>query len=166
MNDAVRKVLVISDAHGQAAPVEEAIRREEPFDLLVSLGDLTGVYEKLEELTKVPLVAVAGNCDLYSDLPGARTFTLGPHHVLAVHGHHQGVRYGHDMLAEEAAAAGCDVAMYGHTHIPVIDFTSFPGLWILNPGSIALPHQPGQERSYMIINVDENGKIDPWIRYL
>ena len=162
----IRKVLVISDAHGSADPVKTAILREQPFDIVVSLGDFTGALNCVYELTKAPVVAVAGNCDLYSSLPPSMTFSIGPHRVLAVHGHYQQVRYGYEFLAEEAVKAGCDVVMFGHTHVPVIDYTSVPGLLILNPGSIALPKQEGLEKSYMTIDVDENGKLDPWIRYL
>ena len=56
-------------------------------------------------------------------------------------------------LMYTALENGCDVAMYGHTHVPFDD--SFgeekeTQVRILNPGSISLP-RGGRGKSYMVV---------------
>ena len=44
-----------------------------------------------------------------------------------------GVKYDLDTLADAAAARGAEVALFGHTHIPVAEQRS--GVFLFNPGS-------------------------------
>ena len=159
------KVLIISDSHGHNDRVRAVINKEEPFDLLVHLGDALGLEELLPDMVTAPVVIVAGNCDFFSALPFEMTFSLGPHRALAVHGHMEFVSCGLDMLREKAVKNGCDIVMFGHTHQPLIDWSQ-PGMLILNPGSITYPRQDGREHSYMILTVEEDGKLDAEVRYL
>jgi hypothetical protein len=53
-------------------------------------------------------------------------------------------------------ARGCDIAMYGHTHRPFLD--TIDGVTILNPGSLSYPRQSGHQPSYMVMEMDDDGK--------
>ena len=44
-----------------------------------------------------------------------------------------GVKYDLDTLADAAAARGANVALFGHTHIPVAEERG--GVFLFNPGS-------------------------------
>jgi hypothetical protein len=81
----------------------------------------------------------------------------GNHKVLITHGHYYGVSYGYEKIAAAAKAKGCDIVLYGHTHVPTIDH--YQDLIIANPGSIAFPRQESREHTYMTILVDNSGEL-------
>ena len=54
--------------------------------------------------------------------------------------------------------------MYGHTHRPF--YEKEEGLITLNPGSLCYPRQPGRKPSYMIMQIDSNGKLEITQEYL
>lgn len=39
------KVLIVSDTHGKEGNLKEAIRREQPIDMLIHCGDVEGARE-------------------------------------------------------------------------------------------------------------------------
>ena len=67
-------------------------------------------------------------------------------------------------IEREAAAQGYDIVMFGHTHRPVIDYTR--DVIALNPGSLSYPRQEGRRPSYIVMNLDKNGKANFEIKYL
>ena len=160
----VKKVLILSDSHGRSENIRLAIIKERP-DMLIHLGDIEDDPEKVRRwlgLT-VPAVFVQGNCDRYGgyDLQKSAVFELNGHKFFCSHGHMQGVNYGLQNLMYSALENGCDIAMYGHTHIPYDEEFSgedenLGGVRILNPGSISLP-RGGSRRSYMIMTFDSEG---------
>ena len=90
----------------------------------------------------------------------------------------QRVNYGLLTLSLTAQEQGCDICMFGHTHVPYDSFgdavsafsryyesgfgMSSSGPRILNPGSIALP-RGGSSRGYMIMDMEDDGRYD--VRY-
>jgi hypothetical protein len=67
-------------------------------------------------------------------------------------------------LKEEARSRGVDIVMYGHTHKPVIDTSG--GMIAVNPGSLTYPRQAGRRPSYILMELDEEGKAHFSIHYL
>ena len=63
-----------------------------------------------------PLIAVAGNCDMFSSQQRMARAAYGAHRILAVHGHLQDVKYGYDRLSYYAEEVGANIALFGHTH--------------------------------------------------
>ena len=59
------KVLIVSDTHGRDAKLEEAVRREAPFDMLVHCGDVEGREFYIEALAECPCCIVSGNNDFF-----------------------------------------------------------------------------------------------------
>ena len=53
--------------------------------------------------------------------------------IFYTHGHMYGVKYDLDTLAEAAAARGAEVALFGHTHIPLEE--QHGTVLLFNPGS-------------------------------
>ena len=43
------------------------------------------------------------------------------HRILLEHGHRLGVKTGYDRIVAKAKENGCDIALYGHTHVPEIE---------------------------------------------
>ena len=89
--------------------------------------------------------------------------TFDPYRIFITHGHRYNVYSDRDILKQNARLQGCDIAMYGHTHVPEIDLED--DVWVLNPGSIALPRQPGRQPSYMIMEIDASGKAQFTMHY-
>lgn len=73
-------------------------------------------------------------------------------------------RTGIEDLKREALARGADVAMFGHTHIPLIEYGD--GIVVMNPGSISYPRQEGKRPSYILMDIDKKGMAHYEIEYL
>lgn len=89
---------------------------------------------------------------------------IGSYRVLITHGHYYYVSAGIADIEREAAAQGYDIVMFGHTHRPVIDYTR--DVIALNPGSLSYPRQEGRRPSYIVMDLDKNGKANFEIKYL
>lgn len=150
------KILVISDTHGEDENFEELIYREAPFDMLIHCGDVEGREEYIEMTAECPVYMVAGNCDYFSDLPGERIIEIGKHRALITHGHYYKVSWDLVRLAEAAREKNCDLAFFGHIHVPV-DRQMY-GVRCINPGSLSLPRQANGIPTYVVIEVDEDGQ--------
>lgn len=73
---------------------------------------------------------------------------------LLCHGHTLGVKSSLLRASYEARERGAQALLYGHTHIPHIDYHD--GLWLVNPGSIGDHRRP----SYGVLTV-EGDKLSP-----
>ena len=161
----MKKILVVSDSHGRNNNIRRAIEREAPLEMLLHLGDVQGDEEEIGKNAPCPCVFVAGNCDLFSDLPSETVVNVGTHRLFLTHGHGYQVFAGTGFLREEAQRRGCDFALFGHTHEPMIDFSD-PDVTVLNPGSISLPRQQGRQPTYIVIEEDEHGNLRPDVHFL
>ena len=129
------KLLVLSDSHGGRAAIERVLMKEsKSIDALIFLGD--GLRDLEQALTFYPSLrayAVAGNCDFGALEPLDGLAAFDGVVVFYTHGHMYGVKYDLDTLADAAAARGANVALFGHTHIPVAEERG--GVFLFNPGS-------------------------------
>ena len=154
------KVLIVSDNHGMTETLSDIIDREKPLDLMIHCGDseLDGSLSQLMKMADSPVYAVKGNCDIFSDLSNAVDFEFGGHHILVTHGHYDGVNYGTSGLFKRARLTGSDIVFFGHTHVPFKREDS--GVIFANPGSTDRPRQVGRESTYMIMQIDDNKKVE------
>lgn len=158
------KILVVSDTHGRDRELEKAVEREAPFDRLIHCGDVEGREIFIEALAECPCCIVAGNNDFFCDLPREQEITIGGKKALVTHGHYYGVSIDLSGIADEAKSRGCEIALFGHTHKPVV--TEKDGVLVINPGSLSYPRQAGRKSSYAVLNTDIRGNIDAEIKYL
>ncbi len=128
------KILVLSDSHGDGWNLREIFSRERGFSLCIHLGDGERDLEPFFPMPGVPLLQVRGNCDFYSTLPSKIVTQEGGKTILCTHGHEQHVKYGLSDLRFAARDAKADIALYGHTHVPVQTYDD--GLYLCNPGSV------------------------------
>ena len=77
---------------------------------------------------------VRGNQDYDPELPMRLRLTIGSHHILLTHGHHELFMGSTAGLVQRAKEAGCDIVCFGHTH--VYTDKTVRGVRLLNPGSI------------------------------
>ena len=178
VNDKVKfKVVDISDIReddeyggnkyhlvGKLENLKVILEREQPIDLLIHLGDAEGDEDSIAEMAGCRLEIVAGNNDFFSNLPREKELRIGSYRVLITHGHYYYVSAGIADIEREAAAQGYDIVMFGHTHRPVIDYTR--DVIALNPGSLSYPRQEGRRPSYIVMDLDKNGKANFEIKYL
>lgn len=117
---------IISDTHGLLRP--EACERLARVDHIIHAGDIGGpeVISGLRELA--PTTAIRGNIDTgkwADDHPHTARLTLGGRSIHVLHNLNE--------LDLNAAAAGIDVVVSGHSHQPKIETVG--GVLYLNPGS-------------------------------
>ena len=158
------KILVVSDTHGKHSNLEKVVERETPFDLMIHLGDAEGQEDYIQELAGCPLEVVAGNNDFFSALPREKELRIGAYKILITHGHYYYVSAGIEDIKTEASARNFDIVMFGHTHRPVIDYEK--DIIAINPGSLSYPRQEGKQPSYIVMDIDADGKAHFEIRYL
>lgn len=128
------KLLILSDSHGSAQAVRRILAAEKEIDAVIFLGDgLHDLEQALTEAPKMRVYSVAGNCDFgaLEPLDGLAAFDSVV--IFYTHGHMYGVKYDLDTLAEAAAARGAEVALFGHTHIPLEE--QHGTVLLFNPGS-------------------------------
>ncbi len=150
----MKTFLVLSDSHGRA---QRELSRLMPLfaenDFIVHLGD--GSADMRPVLSEYPekTYICKGNCDFSY---GAEEFVIEAEgvSVLCCHGHRQHVKSGLSELAAYARKKGCEVALYGHTHIPAID--EVDGVLCVNPGSLGAWSSPAY--CYLVIH---RGKAVP-----
>jgi putative phosphoesterase len=155
------RVLVLSDTHGSVFAYERALRLCAPVDIAVHLGDVVSDAKALEKMLPegVPCIYVRGNCDSYNAAPDEAAFTIGGVHILAVHGHEDGVKYDLNNLYYHALEQHASVALYGHTHVSQVQRQG--GVWLVNPGSASRPRY-GRQISCAVLEI-QNGKVCPGI---
>lgn len=162
------RILIMSDSHGRNENVELAIAqvREEigEFQMLIHLGDV-GDARELESLAGVPCYIVRGNTDYDAKLLNANVIEAGGHRIFATHGHLYQVDMRLDLLRFAALENDCDIAMYGHTHVPYLEEDP-DDVTILNPGSVSKPRQADHRYTYMVMEIDDEDEVTYELRYV
>ena len=143
---------VIADTH-----VPQRLKRLPPgiaqvFDgvaLILHAGDINSL-RVLDELGRIaPVVAVAGNADLWLDLPRSRIVQIEGCRIGLTHGHGSWRRYFLNKLRENLgnydlarylryaseAFRDVDVVISGHTHRPHLAYVG--NVLLFNPGAVA-----------------------------
>ena len=159
------KILIVSDTHGQEKNLEEVLKKEEPIDALIHLGDLEGGEDFISTYVKCPVYLVSGNNDFFSQTDKEKEISIGKYRAFLTHGHMYGVSFELETIKEEARARKVDIVMFGHTHKPHLEYCE-DGLVVLNPGSLSYPRQDGRKPSYMLMEIDRNGEAHYTVCYV
>ncbi len=152
------KILIVSDTHGHDENLERVLLIEKPIDLLIHLGDIEGSEDYIRVMADCPCEMVAGNNDFFSSLPRELEIKIGSYNVLLTHGHYYYVSVGVENIKTEAVSRNKDIVMFGHTHRPKLDISD--NVVVLNPGSLSYPRQDGKMPTYIIMNIDSEGRAD------
>lgn len=144
------RILVVSDIHGQARALQEALDQQPQARTVLFLGDgLRDVEDAEANNPDRTFYMVPGNCDFSSMLPKCRTELLGGKRFFFTHGHIYQVKYGLQRLDLAAREARADIVLFGHTHTPYEEYAD--GLYLFNPGSL------GYGRTYGYVDVEAGG---------
>ena len=131
------RIQVLSDSHGKYHRLIAAIAAQPTAEVVLFLGDGLRDFERAVAAYDGPpktFLAVRGNCD-YSTACNEREFlTLDGVKMYITHGHMESVKGGEEVLIRRALQHECQLALYGHTHVPLATYRD--GLYLLNPGSM------------------------------
>ena len=129
----MKKILVMSDSHGNKGNVLRAYNRFSDVDCIVHLGDFLKDTECIT--ANMQVYTVKGNGDFYLKGKNERVITIGGKKILMLHGHKQRVKTGLLALGLYAREKDADIALFGHTHIPTEQM--YEGVLLYNPGSLS-----------------------------
>lgn len=137
---------IISDTHGYLSP--ELLAQLEGADVIVHAGDIcsSSDYRKLRSIA--PLQLCLGNNDYAYD--------YGPEVRDVVRFFSSGLRWQLCHYRRRLDLTTCDIAIFGHTHTPVLERDPNSGVLVMNPGS---PTYPRRSRTSMGRIICEDGKI-------
>ncbi|HIT94931.1 MAG TPA: YfcE family phosphodiesterase [Candidatus Faecivivens stercoripullorum] len=152
-----RRIVVISDTHKDFFTLRKIVERHrQDTDLFLHLGDVEEDVRKIQALyPSLSIRSVRGNCDFGSKSKPVDIVELGCARILFCHGHTMFVSAGTEYLENAAREAGCNVALYGHTHVSYCRYKD--GLYVMNPGSPSSPRDG--KASYGIIDITETGLL-------
>lgn len=149
----MKRLIIISDTHGSMKGVEKLLPLIEENDYVIHLGDGFSEARKLLSAYPDKTYICAGNCDFGVTFPSEGVLEVEKLRIFYCHGHRYDVKSGKTHLAFEAKRRGCDIALYGHTHIP--DCNEMDGVMLINPGSAKYPVNEGGGYAYLVIHGDK-----------
>lgn len=152
------RILIVSDSHGRNDYVKRAIKQAGAIDGFIHLGDVEDDVEELRSFAGCPSYIVMGNNDYGLGLPEHLNVTIGGKKIFLTHGHRHGVNYDLKRLGLLGTLNKMDMVMYGHTHYPYLDIGE--DITMLNPGSLTYPRQEGRARTFLTMEIDEQGKVE------
>ncbi|MBQ7949027.1 MAG: metallophosphoesterase [Clostridia bacterium] len=154
----MKKLIVISDSHGNAKGIADLLPLIAENDYVIHLGDGAGDMREVRGLYPEKVYACGGNCDFFSPLPDAGEIELEGVKIFFCHGHKYGVKSDLHTLAQAAKSRDCDIALFGHTHSACIE--EIEGVLLINPGSLRYSVGKGGSYCYLVVN---KGKATPVI---
>ncbi|MBR5897586.1 MAG: metallophosphoesterase [Lachnospiraceae bacterium] len=161
------KALIVSDTHGMDNNLYKVIKKVGSIDMLIHAGDIQGSERDIENaVLGCAVKMVTGNNDYGSPLSSVEEFEFDGYQVLLTHGHRDGVYYGTDRLMYKAAELGANIVIYGHTHMPSVEYDPDLHVWAVNPGSLSLPRQDGRRPSFAIMETDRFGEVHFTVNFL
>ncbi len=149
----MKKLVVLSDTHGNKNVAQQIYGLANDNDYVVHLGDGATDMRELRALFPEKVYACAGNCDLFTPLPDEGELEVEQVRILYCHGHRYGVKTSLDILAHVARLRDCQLVLYGHTHEARID--EIDGVMLVNPGSMRFAPGKGGSYCYLVINKKE-----------
>lgn len=147
----MRKIIVVSDSHGNFGALKKVAERESRWDLWIHLGDGLTEMEMLrrkwpDQSLAFGFEGVSGNNDPPGAYPELLALKIGAQRFLLTHGHLCGAGRGYEGLLAAARRERCRIVLFGHTH----HYTDlqYRGTRLINPGSLCgyLTPQPGYLR--------------------
>ena len=144
------RVGVFSDSHGDQKALYDLMEKMGYVDAVCFLGDVSRDAMFLCDLCgamphQPPFYGVKGNNDLASRLPDSLIADLGGRRAYLTHGH---MNAGPLSLAYRALENECEIALFGHTHIPFYSYEQ--GVLLVNPGSAGNYCRGGSARASVL----------------
>ncbi len=140
------KVLVISDSHQRLDTLIKIYKKERP-EVVICAGDHSKDGEELSFVCPdSKYYIVRGNCDIFDRrYDDEMVIELEGLKILLAHGHEYGVKRDYTLIEERGRQLGCQIVIFGHTHIQYL--FSKNEITLFNPGAV-------YGREYGILEID------------
>lgn len=147
------QIIVASDTHGAGNLLTKLEKAYPHADLFLHCGDLENSPEYFPAW-----IFVRGNNDYGGNrlMPDSRVVSYAGIRIYMTHSHRLGYYSRLEKLAALAKENDCQIAVFGHTHVPLIKKVN--GVLLVNPGSMRFPRD-GNSPCYAVIEVDDNDQI-------
>lgn len=129
------RALVISDSHLRLETLIKIYEKEQP-EIVICAGDHSKDGEELSYIfSQSEYYIVQGNCDIFDrSNPVEMVFQLKDKKILLAHGHEYGVKSNYHTIYRRGIELGCDLVIFGHTHIQYYDKDE--KIILFNPGAV------------------------------
>ena len=94
-------------------------------------------------------------------VPSRQIVQAAGYQILLVHGHRHSVDVSLEVLLNSAQAMNCDIAVFGHTHMPFAE--EFSSILALNPGSLSRPR--GRSKASFAVLALESDSTVPSVEF-
>ncbi|HOE90586.1 MAG TPA: metallophosphoesterase family protein [Candidatus Cloacimonadota bacterium] len=143
----MKRILVVSDTHGNYQFLNEVLSFEKKIDILIHLGDEhTDIDNFVELLDKMRVFSVAGihHRDYLNQSKRKLNFNL------------ESLRFQitHSPKDLDLTSKNIDIFIHGHTHLSLID--EHKTFVILNPGHLKSEIDRGEHPTYMVLEVKDH----------
>lgn len=147
------KILVVSDTHGKNKELIERVKKMGKPDLLFHLGDYVGDGLTIAKALGITPIIVMGNGDHPSSgFKEEELVEIKGKKIYLTHGHRLGVGFNLNRILYRARELGADLALFGHTHLPIIEKSG--DIILMNPGSASYPRGFSDKKTFGIIEID------------
>ncbi|MEJ7541117.1 YfcE family phosphodiesterase [Staphylococcus intermedius] len=151
----MKKIIVLSDNHGETGILYDVYQQHKDAEAFFHLGDSEFKYDD----TELSLFQrVKGNVDFYPEFPEQQVVTVGHVRIFLTHGHLYNVNSGRQQLAQAAIAHDAVIALYGHTH--VAKYKQIHDVHVINPGSISQSRSDMEETYAEIVLDAANSRVN------
>ncbi len=148
------KILVVSDTHGKNKKLIDRVKKMDKPDLLLHLGDYIGDGLIIAKALGITPIIVMGNGDHPSSgFKEEKVLEIKGKKIYLTHGHRLGVGFNLKRILYRARELGVDIALYGHTHVPLIE--RLDDIILMNPGSASYPRGSSDKKTFGIIQIDK-----------
>lgn len=133
------RIGITGDTHSNTRSLRKIVQQAPPVDLWLHTGDHDYDANLLQALSGLKVVRVLGNCDALGSQEAKpdEFLELEGFKLWLTHGHKYIERNERQDMGYWAGVFGADIAIYGHTHVPVQ--YHYGDILLLNPGSPARP---------------------------
>ena len=147
----MKKIVVISDSHGNRQALDGLDTIFLESDLIIHLGDTSSDGNYIRSKYPDKTVVINGNCDFVSVGEKEKVISIEGVNIFACHGHMYSVKSTLSRLAARAKELECNIALYGHTHNARED--EIDKVTLLNPGTLS--RYSGKSYLYLVVNGDK-----------
>ena len=148
------RFLVISDSHRNTLVIDKILSAQPDAKHVFFLGDCTADIEDFDLLyPDKSFHIICGNCDFYSSYKSVDLEVIEGIRILYTHGHNYSVKSSYQHLLKTAKENCCQIALFGHTHIPKTVYED--GVYLVNPGSCSRAREG--KPSYAVIDITDKG---------
>lgn len=144
----MKKIVIISDTHGNRRAWEELDYIFSESDYIIHLGDTSDDGAKIRAKYPDKTYLVNGNCDFMKLGENELILEIEGLRIFATHGHLYSAKYTLEKIAARAKELECKLALYGHTHRA--DEREISGVTLINPGTLSRY----AEKSYGYLVID------------